>query len=273
MISTRAILIIAVVVVVLVLARSVMRIETTGAPWGSSARTGDDIVTLMTRLEPYVPRLHRNPANDRYTMGLLIHSARDSSTRRFVTIVKEQPASALNLARITGAQNGLVRFRAPELGAYDLRSDRMLEADAFSQLPSEPLRDASAVLADLATGEAALKLWLSDADTAGGRYRAAFVRGTRAGQVLQVAGGGSLLLWESKPYRSGTVMAARVDSSGSAAWTVDTGIGTLLQVLPDPATPALIGERPRIPDKVSEPILVIVDAATGRITTHSLWLK
>ena len=68
-------------------------------------------------------------------------------------------------------------------------------------------------------------------------------------------------------------MAARVDSSGAVGWSLDTGIGTLLQVLPDPATPAFIGERPRIPDQLSEPILVIIDAATGKLTTHSLWLR
>lgn len=266
-------IILIVAVCVLLLGRSVMRVKTTGAPWGSSARSGDDIVTLITWLEPYVPSLHRNPAKDRYTVGLLLHSARDSSTRRFVPIARNQAASALGLAKITGAENGLVRFRAPEPGAFDLRNGRLVEADGFRQLPSEPARDARTVMADLATGDDALRLWLSDADTSGGKYRAGFVRGSRQGAILQLAGGGALLVWESKPYRSGTIMVARIDSSGSVAWTVDTGIGTLHQVLPDPQTPALIGERPRVPDKVSEPILVIMDAATGGLTTHSLWLR
>jgi hypothetical protein len=99
------------------------------------------------------------------------------------------------------------------------------------------------------------------------------VRAKRTGENLVLAGGGGLLIWQTKPYRSGSVMAARIDSTGTVTWSVDTGIGDLRQVLPDPATPAFIGERPKIPDKLSEPILVIVDAATGRVTTHSLWLK
>jgi hypothetical protein len=271
--SIRVILIIAGVVLALAVARSFTRIRTTGAPWGLSARSGDDIVTLITRLEPYTPTLHRNPANDRYTTGLLIHSARDSSTRRFVTIATGQMANSLGLSRITSTEGGMVRFRAPEEGAYDLRSGSMVATDGFRQLPVEQRKSAQDVLADLATGDDALKLWLTDADTAGEKYRAAFIRGTRMGERLQLAGGGSVLIWETKRYRSGTVMAARVDSPGVVAWEVDTGIGKLLQVLPDPATPAMIGERPMIPGKVSEPILVIIDGATGKLTTHSLWLR
>ena len=271
--SLRIILIILAVVVALGLARSFTRIKTSGAPWGSSARSGDDIITLMTRLEPYTPSLHRDPGKDRYTTGLLIHSARDPSTRRFVTIAKGQQANSLGLSRITGTEGGVVRFRAPEEGAYDLRAGSMIAADGFRQLPADKPKSAQDVMADLATGDDALKLWLNDADTTGGKHRAAFVRGARMSENLQLAGGGRLMIWETKPYRAGSVMAARVDSSGSVAWTVDTGIGKLLQVLPDPSTPAFIGERPRIPDQLSEPILVIVDAATGKLTTHSLWLK
>ena len=271
--SIRVILILAGVVLALVLAKSLTRTRTTGAPWGWSARSGDDIVTLITRLEPYTPSLHRDPANDRYTTGLLILSARNSAARSFVSIATGQMANSLGLSRITSVEGGVVRFRAPEIGAYDLRAGSLVTADGFRQMPAEPRRTASDVIADLATGDDALKLWLSEADTAGGRHRAAYVRGTRGGENLQLTGGGLLLLWETRPYRNGALMAARVDSSGAVAWSIDTGIGTLRQVLPDPATPALIGERPKVPDQLSEPILVVVDAATGRLTTHSLWLR
>lgn len=271
--SLRVLLVIAGVVLALALARSFTRVRTTGGPWGPSARSGDDIITLITRLEPYTPSLHRDPGKDRYTTGLLLHSARDPKARRFVTIATGQTANSLGLSRITGAEGGMVRFRAPEEGAYDLRAGGLVAADGFRQLPSAPRRTASEALADLATGDDAVKLWLIEADTTGGRYRAAFARAARRGEQLQLAGGGSLLLWETRPYRAGTVMAARVDASGNLAWSVDTGIGSLRDVLPDPATPALVGERPRIPDQVPEPILVVIDAATGKITTHSLWLQ
>jgi hypothetical protein len=106
-----------------------------------------------------------------------------------------------------------------------------------------------------------------------GMLNAAFLRTERQGEILRLAGDGFLLLYESKPYRAGTIMAARIDGAGKLVWTVDTGIGELREILPDPAFPVLIGERPRVPDKVSEPILLVLDASSGRLTTHSLWLK
>lgn len=102
---------------------------------------------------------------------------------------------------------------------------------------------------------------------------AAFVRAERQGEILRLAGDGFLLVYESKPSRAGTIMAARVDGAGKIVWTVDTGIGELREILPDPAFPALIGERPGLPGKVAESILLVVDAASGRVATHSLWLK
>ena len=57
-----------------------------------------------------------------------------------------------------------------------------------------------------------------------------------------------------------------------AYWQVETGIGELLDVLPDAEWPALVGQRPRVPDKVPEPILVVVDAKSGRVRTWSLWM-
>jgi hypothetical protein len=106
-----------------------------------------------------------------------------------------------------------------------------------------------------------------------GMLNAAFLRAERGGGILRLAGDGFLLVYESKPYQAGTIMAARVDLSGNVVWTVDTGIGKLHELLPDPALPVLIGERPRVPNRVPEPILVVVDASSGRLTTHSLWLE
>jgi hypothetical protein len=64
-----------------------------------------------------------------------------------------------------------------------------------------------------------------------------------------------------------------VDGSGRIVWSVDTGIGELQGILPDPAFPALSGEPPMIPDKVPEPRLVVLDASSGKMTTHSLWIR
>ena len=309
------------------------RIRTIGAPAGNSARVGEAIVTLMSRLEPYVPTMNRKPGNDRYSVGLLIHSTRDTTVRQFVPIAKRQQATNLGLMKITAAQGNVVWYRAPEVGAYDIARGKFLADErGWTATPQAPERPFS--IADLATGDRALLAmliaggyptpdrWigvLTEAEAAGsfrtgsspstaypldrskeprrfytslidrtsgtprikrlealggdGLLNAAFLRVERGGEILRLAGDGFLLLWESKPYRAGTIMAARVDGAGKLVWTVDTGIGELREILPDPAFPVLIGERPRVPDKVPEPILLVVDASTGRLTTHSLWLK
>jgi hypothetical protein len=106
-----------------------------------------------------------------------------------------------------------------------------------------------------------------------GMLSAGFARATPSGEILSLSGGGFLLLYETKPYRAGAVVAARVDGTGKVVWRTDTGIGELREVLPDPDYPALIGDRPKVPDKLSEPILVVVNAKTGQLVTHSLWLQ
>lgn len=44
-----------------------------------------------------------------------------------------------------------------------------------------------------------------------------------------------------------------------------------MQVLPGTGIVALVGERPPVPDKVPEPIMVFLNAATGATNEVSLW--
>ena len=101
---------------------------------------------------------------------------------------------------------------------------------------------------------------------------AALIRSADGTELLRLSGPDSVLM----TYRTGlgadaTTVVARLDAEGQAHWTTDTGIGRLDQVLPDAQTLAVIGTRPPIPGKVSEPILVLVNTSTGTMTTHSLW--
>jgi hypothetical protein len=84
---------------------------------------------------------------------------------------------------------------------------------------------------------------------------------------------GAVMLYSASPARDATLAVARVDTSASLVWTADTGIDRfkLEQILPGPSSTAFVGPRPPVPDKVSEPLLVIVEHATGKVTTHSLW--
>lgn len=84
---------------------------------------------------------------------------------------------------------------------------------------------------------------------------------------------GFLLVYTASSELKGTLAVARVDLAGRLVWTIDTGLDRLRlrQILPDPRFPAFIGTRLPVPDKVSEPLLVIIDTQNGTAATNTLW--
>ena len=83
----------------------------------------------------------------------------------------------------------------------------------------------------------------------------------------------ALLVSTSAPGLAGTLVVARTDDAGNVLWQTDTGIDrfSLQQILPGATTTAFVGTRPRRPDHVPEPLLVIVDHEAGGQVAHSLW--
>lgn len=104
-------------------------------------------------------------------------------------------------------------------------------------------------------------------------YRAAtFLRTKPGGAILQTQNPDSLFLLHRKGKElSAPFTLTRLAPDGKAIWDAATGIGRLQQVLPGTDTIALIGDRPPVPNKVSEPILVLVNTTTGATNTVSLW--
>ena len=104
-------------------------------------------------------------------------------------------------------------------------------------------------------------------------YRAAaFLRAKPGGLILQASDPASLFLL----HRAGTELFApfaltRIAPDGKPIWKTATGMGRLHQALPGADSIALIGERPSEPNKVPEPVLVLVNVATGATNTVSLW--
>lgn len=84
---------------------------------------------------------------------------------------------------------------------------------------------------------------------------------------------GALMVFSSAAGPKATVTVARADTAGALLWTVDTGIDrfALRQILPGARSVAFVGPRPSVPDRVPEPLLVLVANDTGTLTTHSLW--
>ena len=109
-------------------------------------------------------------------------------------------------------------------------------------------------------------------------YRnASFLRLNETSAPLRLTSPDSALMLHTSGDGTGTsstLLVSRVDvANGRLMWTADTGIHrfALAQVLPTERSTVFVGTRPPIPDKVSEPLAVILDHATGELTTHSLW--
>lgn len=103
---------------------------------------------------------------------------------------------------------------------------------------------------------------------------AAFLRmGKNAAPLRLTSPDGVLMIFTSASGLQGTLIVARVDLHGRIVWTVDTGLHRFLlqQILPGTDAFAFVGTRPPIPDRLSEPLVVLVDNRTGKLTSHSLW--
>ncbi|MBL9149909.1 MAG: hypothetical protein JNM94_14560 [Phycisphaerae bacterium] len=313
------------------LIHSVFSIRTYATRVGMSARSGNIIATFTHQLEPYVPSLHRDPSKDRYTVGILIHTADGSQPPRHVEVARHLTGADANKATFGRDDGQRLWFRVLEPGAIDLASGTVLGEREFATIAAlEP--SPTGRIEDLASGDRALEMllsagglvtptrflavmndadatrdlgpresvrptlddarsrepssmWTSDVVTEDGRhllvapvrasappaYFSAFLRESRYGGLLRANGpSGVFRILEKVRYPRGTVFLARVDDDGTTRWETDLGIATLEEVLPDSQRPAFIGLRPTTPNVLAEPILVVVDAATGKATTYSL---
>ncbi|MGE0142047.1 MAG: hypothetical protein AB7I19_02625 [Planctomycetota bacterium] len=159
-------ILVAVAATVVWLAKSMFSISTTGTPIGDSARAGDIVATLIQRLEPYVPSLHRDASKDRYSIGILLHDLSGTVQPRYHEIGGGHTGGALSLSRLLGADGDWVLFQAPELGAIEVRSGRIARGEESEALraridagrpasasPLAAMRSADrALLAQLASG-------------------------------------------------------------------------------------------------------------------------
>lgn len=102
----------------------------------------------------------------------------------------------------------------------------------------------------------------------------AYLRLDASSKALRLAGpSGVLMVHTSQGGLAGTLLVSRMDDAGREIWTTDTGLDrfALQQILPGRDVMAFIGKRPPVPDKLSEPVAVLLDTATGNVATHSLW--
>ncbi|MFT3685359.1 MAG: hypothetical protein QM783_10605 [Phycisphaerales bacterium] len=100
----------------------------------------------------------------------------------------------------------------------------------------------------------------------------AFMRSTAGGSVAHFAASAStpegfLVVHQDGDPVHPTIRLSRLSTDGTIAWTADTGIGRLTQILPHARLPAFVGEKPQ---QLTEPVLTVVDLTTGTARTISL---
>lgn len=149
-------------------------------------------------------------------------------------------------------------FRVGSTIAHDLPAERSREPRQLHRLQVEPLGTRLRIVALEPVGEAS------------------FTGGTL---LRRAPGAGPLVLGEPTAvlvcHRTGSTLeprisVARVDAQGAVAWSVDTGLRDLDQVLPDARHTIMVGRFPAPEGRLPEPVAVIVDAATGAVVARSL---
>jgi hypothetical protein len=237
-----------------------------GAPVGGAAWAGDSVAMLMHSQEAGMPALHRNPENDRYRLSLLLISA-DGKQRRQVPLATGLRGSEfLHGARIFGDDGKLLWFHGHQPAAYDYRANRLIQP--------RDLPKSGAPRRNPPFGVVPHDRFLSPAEQFADRYpKAAIVLDPGASGPLRLANpDGMLVLYKSKQALYGRGMLSRIDEAGHAIWTTNTNLQDMEQILPGTHATAFIGKlAPQHKDEVRGPTLVIVNHATGEMSTHSLW--
>lgn len=103
---------------------------------------------------------------------------------------------------------------------------------------------------------------------------AAFLRMDEKSEPLRLKNPDTvLMIHTSASGQAGTLVVSRVDHQGNLLWSTDTGLDRfqLKQILPGQEVLVFIGTRPPVPNKLSEPLVVLLETGTGKLTSHSLW--
>ncbi len=96
----------------------------------------------------------------------------------------------------------------------------------------------------------------------------AFMRDTANGDVIRFSSpDGFLVAYEARATAERTIHFARVNLDGSIAWTADTRMGQLDQVLPHERWLTFAGQ---LENHLSEPMLAVLDLESGQVRRHSL---
>lgn len=96
----------------------------------------------------------------------------------------------------------------------------------------------------------------------------AFFRASKGGSVVRFTNpDGFLVVHEGGGVLTPTIQLSRLNADGTIAWTADTKIGRLTQILPHQEMPVFVGQPPQ---QLTEPMLTVVHLKDGAVKTKSL---
>lgn len=256
---------------------------------GDPSRRGV-IATLIQTTDPHMVEISGRGGNTTDSLSLLL-TPLDGSAPRLVPVVRGVSMNGTQLSRIMGSDGHTVWFDAA--GLYGVRLDDYTLVTPADLRAANPDLDPSWWEDQRGMDVVAGKLHVMNPDRSAALdvdpatltatptrpkppTSARFMRHDVADDLaagVEIAPGARLSFQSSAPGLGGALVVSRLDAQGKVQWSTNTNLNrfTLKQILPGPQVIALIGERPPIPDKLSEPLLVLVDAKTGKLTTHSLW--
>jgi hypothetical protein len=108
-------------------AKQVMSIRVPhGTPVGDSLRAGGEIATLIQTLERYVPSLHRNPDEDRYSLSLFLYPVNGSAPGRVIPLAKSRRAQEAIHAKLLGSDGRSVWIYSNGIGAVELATGKRI---------------------------------------------------------------------------------------------------------------------------------------------------
>lgn len=278
-----------------------------GIPVGNSVRVPGYVATLIRTNEPHAPRVQGNEVlrnNDK--LGLLLVPLDGSEADGVIKIAGGMNLGGNEWLTVRGET---LLVGAGDGYTFDLRSERVRKGD-FTLRDKEAPRPISHELVVgrevrpdewmglHVAGDTALtpgarflpQMWpLRSYPSEGKRERRKIYRMKvdrsdvlpRVGAAVAVsdeeypAGAmlkdSSLVIYEDGPsVLQSSLRVMRVDEAGKALWKVDTGIWRLQQILPGEDVVAFRGEPVRVEGKFPQPLMVVVDVKSGKVSTTVL---
>ena len=267
---------------------------------------GGGIASLIQSTDPHLPNWSGRGGGETVSVAMMI-AALDGSAPRVVPVASGLSPNALSLSRILGSDGTALWFDAAGLFGIRLSDGKLIKPEDLAA--ANPTLDAKwwddqrgmdivdgKLHANSPDRAAAIAVdpetWIAT-PAAPKIAKGRFDRYDHGDVLTPIEGNGlkdaALLRMDakSKPLAltspdgalrvhtsaDGILAVSRLDQGGNAVWIVETGLYrfSLERIFPGQTVTAFVGSRPPVPGKLSEPLIVLIDNASGKMTSHTMW--